>query len=75
MYKAVKVSSFYVKCMKAKLSKRDTEIAYRHFVLHHTPKEIWTWLCTQKEYEAIEWDSVYQLLWRIHKKLQSVESL
>jgi hypothetical protein len=75
VYKAVRLPPFYVKCAKAKLSKRDTEIAYRYFVLHHRAKEIWLWLCTQKEYEAIEWDSVYQLLWRIRTKLKAVEDL
>lgn len=57
------------KCLKAKLSKRDTEIAIKYFYEHQTPKEIWLWLCEHKEYEPIEWDCVYVLLWRIGNKL------
>ena len=57
------------KCIEAKLSKRDTEIAIKYFYEHLTPKEIWLWLCENKEYEAIEWDCVYVLLWRIGNKL------
>ena len=56
-------------CRKVKLSKRDTEIAVKYFVEHQTPKEIWTWLCQNKEYDTIEWDSVYNLLWRIGRKI------
>lgn len=58
-----------VKCRKAKLSKRDTQIAVKYFVENNTPKEIWTWLCENKEYDNIEWDSVYRLLVRIGNKL------
>ena len=58
------------KCRIAKLSKRDTEIAVKYYEEHLTPKEIWLWLCSQKEYEPIEWDSVHQLLWRIGKKIK-----
>lgn len=58
------------KCKKAKLSKRDTEIAIKYYEEHNTAKEIWLWLCENKEYESIEWDSVYQLLWRIGNKIK-----
>lgn len=57
------------KCRKAKLSKRDTEIAIKYFDEKQTPKDIWLWLCDSREYESIEWDSVYQLLWRIGKRI------
>jgi hypothetical protein len=57
------------KCRQAKLSKRDTGIAVMYYEENRTPKEIWLWLCSNKEYEPIEWDSVHQLLWRIGKKL------
>ena len=57
------------KCRKAKLSKRDTEIAVKYFVENNTPKEIWTWLCNNDEYDDIEWDSIYRLLVRISAKL------
>lgn len=59
-----------IKCRQARLSQRDTEIAIKYFVEKQTPKEIWVWLCNSREYDNIEWDSVYQLLWRIGKKIQ-----
>lgn len=57
------------KCRIAKLSKRDTEIAIKYFVEKNTPKEIWTWICESREYDNIEWDSVYRILARISHKL------
>lgn len=62
-----------VKCRKANLSQRDTDIAVLYFYEHKTPKEIWLWLCEHKVYEPIEWDSVYVTLNRIGKKIKSVE--
>lgn len=59
-----------VKCRKANLSQRDTDIAVLYFYEHKTPKEIWLWLCKHKLYEPIEWDSVYVTLNRIGKKLK-----
>ena len=58
------------KCRKANLSKRDTEVAVKYFVEKQRPKEIWLWLCENREHEYIEWDSVHQLLWRIGKKIK-----
>ena len=57
------------KCRQAKLSKRDTEIAIKYFVEKNTPKEIWTWICENEEYNDIEWDSVYRILVRISHKI------
>lgn len=57
-------------CRKAKLSKRDTEIAVKYYCEGWQPKDIWLWLCEHKEYESIEWDSVYHLLWKIGKKVK-----
>lgn len=57
------------KCRKAKLSKRDTEIAIKYFVEKNTPKEIWLWICESIEYDNIEWDSVYRILSRISHKI------
>ena len=57
------------KCRKAKLSRRDTEIAIKYFVEKNTPKEIWLWICESIEYDNIEWDSVYRILARISHKL------
>lgn len=62
-------STLLDRCRNAKLSKRDTEIAVKYYYQKYTPKEIWLWLCETKEYETIEWDSLYQLLWRIGKKI------
>lgn len=58
------------KCRKSNFSKRDTEIAVKYYIEKWTPKEIWLWLCEQKQYESIEWDSVYKLLWRLGKRLK-----
>ena len=58
------------KCRKAKLNKRDTEIALKYFYEKQTPKEIWTWILENQEYESIEWDTVYFLIWKIGKKLK-----
>lgn len=57
-------------CRKAKLSKRDTEIAVKYYCEGWQAKDIWLWLCENKEYDYIEWDSVHQLLWRIGKKIK-----
>lgn len=56
-------------CRQAKLNERDTELAIMYYYEHKTPKDIWLWLCEQKKYEQIEWDSLYVILWRIGKKL------
>lgn len=62
-----------LKCRKANLSQRDTEIAVMYFYEKKTPKEIWLWLCQHKVYEPIEWDSVYVTLNRIGKKVEKVK--
>ncbi len=59
-----------LKCRKAKLSKRDTEIAIKYFYEKQTPKDIWIWILENQEYESIEWDTVYFLIWKIGKKLK-----
>lgn len=59
-----------LKCKKANLSKRDTEIAVKYYIEKMSPKDIWIWLSKSNEYETIEWDSVHQLLWRIGKKIK-----
>jgi predicted membrane protein len=62
-----------VKCRKAKLSERDTEIAVKYFYEKKTPKEIWLWICQHKIYEPIEWDCTYVLINRIGKKIQNIK--
>lgn len=63
------------KCRLAKLSERDTVFAYMYYYEHKTPKEIWLWQCEQYKYEAVEWQTIYQTLWRIGNKLNKVEDL
>lgn len=58
-----------LKCRNAKLSKRDTQLAVMYYYEQQTPKEIWLWICQQKDFDYIEWDSIYTTLWRIGKKL------
>lgn len=60
------------KCRLAGLGERDTILAVKYYYEQHTPKEIWLWLCEQNHFEQIEWDTVYQTLWRIGKKLKNV---
>lgn len=59
------------KCRIAGLSKRDTTLAIMYYYEQQTPKEIWLWLCQQKEFEQIEWDSIRKVLWRIGKKIKN----
>ena len=40
------------RCKNAKLSERDTEIAIRYFYKRNSTKDIWLWLCEQKQYEV-----------------------
>lgn len=61
-----------VKCRKARLSERDTELAIMYFYEKKTPKDIWLWLCEQNKFEIIEWDSIYVTLNRIGKKIKKV---
>lgn len=58
------------KIRQAGLGERDSKIAMMYYYEHKKPKEIWLWLCNEKQYESVEWDSVYQLLWRIGNKLK-----
>lgn len=64
-------AEFLARCRKAKLSKRDTEIAIKYFVECQKPRAIWNWLCECDEYDPIEWDSVYRIISRISIKLNS----
>jgi hypothetical protein len=59
------------KCRIAGLGKRDTALATMYYYEQQTPKEIWLWLCQQKEFEQIEWDSIRKVLWRIGKKIKN----
>ena len=61
------------KCRLAKLSERDTLLAQMYFYENKTPKDIWYWLCQQKYYDTLEWDSLYVVLCRIGKKLDKIK--
>ena len=63
------------KCELAELSDRDTKLAIMYYYERKTPKDIWLWYCQQKEYEQVEWATIYQTLWRIGKKIKNVEDL
>lgn len=63
------------KCELAKLSGRDTKIALMYYCERKTPKDIWLWLCNEMPEKEIEWDSVYQILWRIGKKIKNIENV
>lgn len=45
-----------------------TEIAVKFFVDKQKPKEVWIWLCEEKNY-PISWDSVYVLKSKMKKDL------
>lgn len=62
-----------VKCRKANLSERDTALAIMYFYEKKAPKEIWLWLCEQKKFDIIEWDSIYVTLNRIGKKIKKAQ--
>lgn len=64
-----------LKCRIAGLSDRDTKIAKMYYIDRKTPKDIWLWICEHKEYESVEWNTIYQTLWRIGKKINNVEDL
>ena len=56
------------RCRGRNVSERDTRIAVLYFIEKQTPKQIWQYLCDNKEF--IEWDSVYKLLNRLRKRLK-----
>ena len=59
------------RCREAKLNDRDTKLAVMYYYERKTPKDIWLWYCQQKEYDPVEWNIIYQALWRIGKKLKN----
>lgn len=54
-------------CEEKGISDRDTKIAVMYYIDRMKPKQIWYWLCDNKE--NISFDSVYILLNRLNKKL------
>lgn len=56
-------------CMECDISERDTKVAIMYYVERMRPKQIWNWLCDNRE--DIEYGSVYKLLNRLNKKLKN----
>lgn len=54
-------------CAEKDISERDTKIAVMYYIDRMKPKQIWKWLCDNRE--NMEYDSVYILLNRLNKKL------
>lgn len=55
-------------CEERGISDRDTKIAIMYYIERQKPKQIWQWMCANKE--NIGLDSVYILLNRLNKKLK-----
>lgn len=55
-------------CEEENISERDTKIAIMYYIDRMKPKQIWEWLCDNRE--NIEWGSVYKLLNRLNKKIK-----
>lgn len=56
-------------CDECNISGRDTKIAVMYYIDRMKPKQIWCWLCDNRE--DIEYGSVYKLLYRLNKKLRT----
>lgn len=56
------------KCKSLNYGELKTEIAIKFFVDKSKPKEVWRWLCEEKQ-ENIEWDSVNKIKYRMKKEL------
>lgn len=56
-------------CEEKCISERDTKVAIMYYIDRMKPKQIWYWLCDNKQ--QMELDSVYLLLNRLNKKLKS----
>lgn len=55
-------------CRENKISERDTKIATMYYIERMKPKQIWIWLCENRE--NVEYDTVYKILNRLNKKLR-----
>lgn len=56
-------------CEDEGVSERDTKIAIMYYIDRMKPKQIWEWLCDNRE--NIEYASVYKLLNRLNKKFKN----
>lgn len=55
-------------CEEENISERDTKIALMYYIERMKPKQIWDWLCDNRE--DMELGSVYKLLNRLNKKIK-----
>ena len=55
-------------CEEENISERDTKIAVMYYIDRMKPKQIWDWLCDNRE--DMELGSVYKLLNRLNKKIK-----
>ena len=55
-------------CEEYDISERNTKIAVMYYIDRMQPKQIWDWLCDNRE--DMELGSVYKLLNRLNKKLK-----
>lgn len=55
-------------CEENNISERDTKVAVMYYIDRMKPKQIWNWLCDNRE--NIEYGSVYKLINRLNKKLK-----
>lgn len=56
------------RCKALNYNTMKTKIAVKFFIDKEKPKQVWEWLC-EKEGKCIEYDSVYQMKWRMKKEL------
>lgn len=55
-------------CKKHNYNPLKTEIAVKFFIEKEKPREVWLWLCETQD-DAMEWDSVKKLKWRMKREL------
>lgn len=55
-------------CEEENISERDTKIAIMYYIDRMKAKQIWDWLCDNRE--DMELGSVYKLLNRLNKKIK-----
>lgn len=60
--------AFVAKCKSLNYGELKTEIALKFFVEKLKTKEVWEWLCNDKN-EYVEYDSVKQMKWRMKKEI------
>lgn len=61
-------SELIAHCKAHNYNDLKTEIAIKFFIHKENPKQVWEWLCNDK-HNYMEYDSVYQMKWRMKKEL------